>query len=246
MIEGVSTTTTTTTTETQGKSSLGKDDFLKLMIAQLQNQDPLEPMDGSQYSAQLAQFSSLEQMKNMNDTLKMSLDANYLLTQSVTNSMTAGLVGKEVKVAVDKINYTGQDKTQIGYELLDNAGTLEVNIYTKDGVLIKTFDDLEKDAGQYKLDWDFTDNSGNKLSVGEYKVEVKAKNQNLKDMKVPQYLVGKISGVRFSQNGATLLVNGTEYKISDVFEVVDDDVLSQTGNTTADTDSENDKDKNES
>ena len=52
------------TTTAQGKSSLGKDDFMKLMISQLKNQDPLNPMDGTEFSAQLAQFSSLEQLSN--------------------------------------------------------------------------------------------------------------------------------------------------------------------------------------
>ncbi|PID62474.1 MAG: flagellar hook capping protein [Ignavibacteriae bacterium] len=241
MIEGVSTATNATpNVETQGKSTLGKDDFLKLMIAQLQNQDPLEPMDGSQYSAQLAQFSSLEQMKNINDTLNLSLDANYLLAQSVNNSMTAALVGKEVKVASDTITYQGQEQAQIGFELLSDTGSLEVNIYNENGVLVKKFDNLEKGAGQYKLNWDFTDNTGGNLSVGKYTVEIKAKNNNLKDMEVPQYIVGKISGVRFSNDGASVIVNGIEYQVSDVAEVVDTDVLAQTGD---DSSSENDNDE---
>ena len=97
MVNGVNANTNSTQFATKSKSDLDKDAFLKLMIAQLQNQDPLEPLDGTDYSAQLAQFSSLEQMQNINDTLNMSLDANYLLTQSITNTMTAGLIGKGSK-----------------------------------------------------------------------------------------------------------------------------------------------------
>jgi flagellar basal-body rod modification protein FlgD len=135
MIDGVSTTSNNSVAyATNSKSDLDKDAFLKLMIAQLQNQDPLEPMDGSDYSAQLAQFSSLEQLQNINDSLNMSLDANYLLTQSINNTMTAGLIGKEVKIAGDTVKFEGQDNTIIGYDLIAPASELEINIYDSNNV----------------------------------------------------------------------------------------------------------------
>jgi flagellar basal-body rod modification protein FlgD len=245
MIDGVSTASNTSIEyAANSKSSLDKDAFLQLMIAQLQNQDPLEPMDGSDYSAQLAQFSSLEQLQNINDSLNMSLDANYLLTQSINNTMTAGLIGKEVKIAGDTVKFEGQDETIIGYDLIAPAHELEVNIYDSNNLKVKTFDDLELEAGQYKLNWDFTDNSGNKVNVGEYRVEVKAKNLGLTDMEVAQYFVGIIDGVRFSPNGTSLVVNDIEYSISDVFEVV---AGGQSSNVTEETsgEEEDESDENE-
>lgn len=74
---------TTQNTTTKSTSELGKDDFLKLLMTQLQNQDPLKPMDDSQFIAQMAQFTSLEQMKNMNTSM--------LTTQAT------GMIGKTVK-----------------------------------------------------------------------------------------------------------------------------------------------------
>ena len=90
-------TSTTTQTQTAQAKLLGKDDFMKLLLAQLKNQDPLNPMDGTDFTAQLAQFSSLEQLSNLNTELKV---------QSV-NQMTLGyaqsvnMIGKEV-VASDR------------------------------------------------------------------------------------------------------------------------------------------------
>ena len=205
---------------TKSNSEMDKDAFLKLMIAQLQNQDPLEPLDGTDYSAQLAQFSSLEQMQNINDTLNMSLDANYLLTQSITNTMTAGLIGKEAKIAGDTVKFEGQDTTIIGYELPAPADSIVVNVYDSNGAKVKTFSDLDTDAGQYKLNWDFTDDMGNKVSVGEYRVEIEARTRSLQPMEVAQYFVGIIDGVRYSANGTSIVINNLEYQVSDVFEIV--------------------------
>lgn len=221
MVNGVNTSTDSAQYATKSNSDLDKDAFLKLMIAQLQNQDPLEPLDGTDYSAQLAQFSSLEQMQNMNDTLNMSLDANYLLTQSITNTMTAGLIGKEVKIAGDTVTFEGQDQTTIGYELVAPAHEMEIIIYNEHNQKIKTFDNLELEAGQYKLNWDFTDDQGNKMPVGDYRVEINATGQSIKDMEVAQYFVGIIDGVRYSPNGTSIVVNDLEYQVSDIFEVVE-------------------------
>ena len=74
---------------TKGKTELGKNDFLSLMLTQLKYQDPLEPVEGSEFTAQLAQFSSLEQLTNMSEALTNSVNANYQLTQSVNNTMIA-------------------------------------------------------------------------------------------------------------------------------------------------------------
>ncbi|MCR5691906.1 MAG: hypothetical protein K6G62_06770 [Eubacterium sp.] len=84
-LEDLAYNNTSTTTNTRGSSELGKEEFLELLVCQMQNQDPLEPQDNSAFTAQLAQFSSLEQMTNMNDTL--------------TNSTAFGLVGKTVSVS---------------------------------------------------------------------------------------------------------------------------------------------------
>jgi flagellar basal-body rod modification protein FlgD len=221
MIEGIgSTNNSDVHYATKSNSELDKDAFLKLMIAQLQNQDPLEPLDGTDYSAQLAQFSSLEQMQNINETLNMSLDANYLLTQSITNTMTASLIGKEAKIAGDTVKYEGQAETNIGYDLIAPAHSLEIKIVDKNGATVKTFDDPDKSEGQHKLTWDFTDDNGNKVNVGDYKVVINAKTRGLQPMEVAQYFVGIINGVRYSGNGTSIVVNDLEYLVADVFEIV--------------------------
>ena len=204
----------------QGKSALGKDDFLKLMMEQIKNQDPLEPLDGSEYTAQLAQFSSLEQLSNMNESLNQSIDANYLLTQAVNNTLTAALIGKDAKVNSNSIDYNGQSKAQFGYTLPTSATTVTVKILDASGRVVKTFDSVPKTAGEHKLSWDFTDNEGEKVATGQYTFKVEATGANGEPMVIDTYSIGMIEAVRFNETGTALVINGVEYSLGEIFEIL--------------------------
>ena len=98
---------------TNSNSVLGKDDFLQLLITQLKNQDPLNPTDGTEFASQLAQFSSLEQLTNLNDAIQQNMNNSYYLTQSINNSLASNLVGKNVTVLSDSITNSGQGETEL-------------------------------------------------------------------------------------------------------------------------------------
>ncbi len=205
---------------TNSKSSLGKDDFMKLMISQLKNQDPLNPMDGTAFSAQLAQFSSLEQLTNLNDYMKQSIDANAALTQSINNTLITGMIGKEVKVSGSDFAVNGQSSFTLGYKLPADAKSAQIKIYNEAGALIKVIDGAPTGAGSHKLSWDLTDNTGSKVPNGNYKFEVEASNMSGEKMTLDTFKVGLLSGVRFTDKGTVLIVDGAEYAISDISEVM--------------------------
>ena len=220
MVDPITSTSTSSTQQTTGKSSLGKDDFMKLMISQLKNQDPLNPMDGTAFSAQLAQFSSLEQLTNLNTYMKQSIDANATLTQSINNTLITGLIGKGVKLSGGDIKVNGQDSITLGYNLPTEAKTAQIKIYNKSGALVKTIDGISTSSGSNKLSWDLTDNNGNKLPTGNYKFEVDAVNLSGDNMTLDIYKIGTIDGVRFTDQGTVLLVGGAEYSLADIAEVL--------------------------
>ena len=200
---------------------MGKEDFLKLMLAQLQNQDPLSPMEGTEFAAQLAQFTSLEQLMNLNDSMDVSINANYLLSQSINNTLAATLIGKEVKLNGNSFQNNGQENTTLGYNLSTAASSVTVKIYNESGALIKTIENAPKNSGDNKLIWDFTDNDGNSVPEGKYRFEVEPKDAESNLLSYSTYVLGKIDGVKFTENGTMLVVNGSEYNLSDIMEIYD-------------------------
>jgi flagellar basal-body rod modification protein FlgD len=172
-----STSSASTSSTSSSNTSVTKNDFLKLLIAQMKNQDPLNPMDGTQYVSELAQFSSLEEMQNMNDNLTTSINANYTLTQSINNTLAANLIGKDVEVTASTVTYSGQTTdAEIGYNLPSNASDVSMTITNSSGSVVRTITGLSKTSGDNQLSWDYTDNSGSKLPEGTYTYALSATN----------------------------------------------------------------------
>ncbi len=199
---------------------MGKDDFLKLMLTQMRNQDPMNPMESAEFAAQLAQFTSVEQLMNLNESMKTSLDANFMLSQSINNTLAATLIGKEAKLDTTEFRYNGQDEQILGYNLSSNAKSVTVKIYSESGALVRVIENVSGNAGDNKLSWDFTDNKGEKVPNGEYRFEVTATDYNGNAVNVNSFLFGKIDGVRFTDTGTKLIVNGVDYNLADITEIL--------------------------
>jgi flagellar basal-body rod modification protein FlgD len=222
MVDSISNLFNTQNTAGQGagKSVLGKDDFMRLMIEQLKNQDPLSPADSSEYSAQLAQFSSLEQLANISDAINQSIDANNILTQTINNTLAATLIGKSIKVDGGDFSYKGQKNITLGYNLPSQASSVEINIYDSEGNKVRTITDVPKESGEHKLSWDFTDNNGNKVANGDYKFEVVAKDTSGQELTVEIFKSGIINSIKYTASGTKFVVDDNEYYLSNVTEIL--------------------------
>ncbi len=212
-------TSTTTNPTTTSTSSLGKDDFLKLLVTQMQNQDPLNPLDGSEYVAQLAQFSSLEQLTNINSSLSQNLSATQVMTQSIGNSLAATLVGKEVRASANAIQFSGTGTVSLGYNLGSDAGSVDVKVYDSSGTLVRTIGGLSVDSGDHSFTWDGTNDAGTQLGAGKYTFSIEAKDASGNTMNASTYITGKISSLRFRSDGTYFVIDGTEVSIADVLEI---------------------------
>ncbi len=224
MINSVNTTTntqptTTTTSSTSASNTLGENSFMQLLIAQMQNQDPMSPMDGTQFAAQLAQFSSLQQLQDLNTSMTTSINANYALTQSINNTLSSTLIGKNVKLGGGSFQNNGQGSIQLGYTLPSNAASVSISISDANGNVVKTLNNLPTASGDNQLSWNFSDNNGNTLPNGNYTYTVNATGSDGSSMTTTPFIEGTISGVQFGANGASLMVGNSQYQLSDVLEI---------------------------
>ena len=171
MIEGLipSTGSTTTTTPASAQQPLGKDDFLQLLVAQLSAQDPLNPMDSREFSAQLAQFSALEQMTNINSTLEELVTAQL----AMGNSSMISLIGKLVDVPGNSFEHTQGEATSLAYSLNSEASSTTIEVYNAAGTLVNTFNGAGA-AGSNLANWNGLDSEGNPAGSGLYTFKVQA------------------------------------------------------------------------
>jgi flagellar basal-body rod modification protein FlgD len=199
---------------------LGKDDFLRLLTVQLQHQDPLEPQQNTEMVAQLAQFSSLEQLENMNRNLASSLDLDLILTQVLNNTAAAGLIGKSVLAGGRSVVLDASgDAVPINFDLAANANSLTVAIYDESGTLVRKIEESGIEAGRRSIEWDGKDSSGNSLSGGTYTFQVTATDGEGNSIDVSPLVMGSVDVVKFVNGEAVLVIGGVEVAISQIIEI---------------------------
>jgi flagellar basal-body rod modification protein FlgD len=235
---GTGTTGTPTTTEppkgaaepskggtSQTKSiSMGKDDFLKLLVAQLKNQDPLNPMDGKDSAAQLAQFSSVEQLMTLNETMASqskssaelltainelkttSAEQNDGLMQMIEGQMAIGLVGK---TGVTTGNTTFIDRDGKGSLFVDagtRSGAARVTLTNAKGEAVGTFDIGRLGTGQQAVDLDQFIPADQKLPAGKYTYTVEVATDGGSWQAIKTYTTGRITGLKYDKGNPILTI----------------------------------------
>ncbi|PZQ62064.1 MAG: flagellar hook capping protein [Sphingomonas taxi] len=162
----------TNATATTGKSTLGQSDFVRLMTAQLQYQDPLSPQDNTQMVAQMATFSQVAGISEMSSTLAGI--ASRLGTTSSGDAM--GFVGRTVLTEGKTAYERTTGGIMGGVELTNSATDVDVTITDKNGVAVKNIQLGKQDAGTVDFSWDGKDDAGNAVENGPYTVTVEAAN----------------------------------------------------------------------
>lgn len=153
------------------QTDLGKEDFLKLLVTQLANQDPLAPSDPTQFVSQLAQFTSLEQLVNVNQ----GLDVLAISQTAATSAQMVSFVGKEVLFSSSQllVDSPGEDQ-QLRFELADDAESVTITLKDASGKVVRTLEAGGLEAGPQEIAFDGDDDGGNPLAEGTYTFEVQA------------------------------------------------------------------------
>lgn len=201
------------TTSANGSSkvfnkSLDQNAFLTLFLTQLKYQDPTNPMESYELASQLAQFSSVEKLSDINTNLaalKSSL-------ASLTNAQMVNLIGKQVVAQANTLQVTNGKASTGQYQFDLASGTAKVTIAISDengnAVRTKTID--SQAGGQYQVDWDGLDNSNNKVSDGAYTFAVEAVDGNGNALEVSSSVSGMAYSFRMDQGSQYLILDGPD------------------------------------
>ena len=201
--------TYSSTTTAKKANTMDKDAFLTMLLAQLKNQNPLNPMDGTQFAAQLAQFSSLEQLQNLNTTMS-SLPA-YM--KSFNNAQMVGMIGNEAVAKGNVVNVSGST-TNIPFSLPSDIQKGTINIYNSSGSKVGTASLGSLKAGINSVGWN---TSG--LSTGNYTFDISATDASGKAVTADALISGKVTGASFKNDIAYLTINGQEVAFSNVVAI---------------------------
>ncbi len=204
------------TAKTTKDAVMGKDDFLKLLVAQLQNQDPLSPEDPTAFTAQLAQFSSLEQLTTLNASMDKLVSSNT----SSQGLSTLSTIGKDVAYSGSSFNFTG-DSIQLGYKLDNAASAVSLDLQL-DGATVATLEGKELGAGNHYMTWDGLTQDGLKAASGNYTIVLQAKAADGKSVAASPLIRSEVTGVDLSgQSGGTIITKAGAIPFTSILGIYD-------------------------
>jgi flagellar basal-body rod modification protein FlgD len=186
------------------------DAFLSLLVTQLQNQDPLEPMKSQEFTNQLVQFSGVEQQLATNDKLDSLLD----LQNGSRAGSAVNYIGHEIEAEGNQLSL--QDgSASFAYELNDNAAGAVIQIANGEGNVVRTLE-AETTAGRHEMTWDGTDGDGNALPDGAYTMNLLAVDAENKTVQSTTSVFGRVTGVETSGDGVLLNIGDIGVDLSQV------------------------------
>ena len=213
-VEGIGATYGETSPYTRPEEKLGRDDFLNLLITQLKHQNPLNPVESTEFAAQLAQFSSLEQLFGVNEAL-----TDIQETLSVQeNGNVLDYIGKVVKTSNNMMFIKDSQMDSSAYTLKGRAN-VTISIYNYEGVEVRRIYAGWKDAGEHDLVWDGRDNNGDMVGDGIYIFELDAMDEDGLVVPYNTYHSGEVTGVTYQGSIPYLMIGNKLVAPENIIEV---------------------------
>tara|TARA_B100000686_G_scaffold341384_1_gene418707 strand:- start:2403 stop:3065 length:663 start_codon:yes stop_codon:yes gene_type:complete len=205
-----------TAAQVKGKNgALGKDEFMKLLIAQLQAQDPNSPMDAQDFSAQMAQFSSVEQMFNVNSNLEnLQKSQNAMMNNSAVN-----LIGKAIDAPGNGATLKSGKTTTFSYSLPEDANQVVIDIFDSTGIKVASLTENAQKQGINSVIWSGLNDKGKPFPEGEYTFEVHAFDQEGDEMLAKLFADGIVTEVTFEDGVSYAIANGNKIPTADINRV---------------------------
>lgn len=209
---------------TQSLMDSTQDRFLTLLVTQLRNQDPLNPMDNAEVTSQIAQLSTVNGITQLNNTL-LALSGQMDVSQSM---QAAGLIGKSVLVPGEKIRLgsdpadpTSKAATPFGIDLLSNAASVKAHITDSAGQVVRSIDLGELKEGVHSFQWDGKGNGGAELSDGAYTLRIEALDADEQKVAAQALEYGNVSSVAYSSSGLRIDLGAAgTYSLLDIRKIM--------------------------
>lgn len=218
MTDPVSLSALSGTSNTQDRTALGKDEFMTLLLTQLQNQDPMSPLEPHEFAAQLADFTSVEQLAQLNDGMNMQLESQSLATALSKTSFSAALLGKSILALGNDIvipERTNDGSITVDVGAAGGSGTLTV--YDQDGKEVYSGDVGQLEGGRQSI------LLPDELESGTYSYKLDVEGVDGTKVPVTTYTMGTVDRVLFENGAIMLRMGGLDVVLESLVEIADQD-----------------------
>jgi flagellar basal-body rod modification protein FlgD len=199
-----------------GNAELGKDAFMKMMLAQMKNQDPTNPTPSHEMAAQLAQFSSLEQLSNINTSIEGLKQA----TAPAGNYQALAFIGKKVSgdgAAVTRAK--GDTKHDFNFDLMGDVQKAKITVKDAAGNVVRTYQMANLKKGANSMEWNGLQEDGTPARTGDYKFVIEATSSTGQKVYAKTNFEGRITGMNFGADGPILMVGKKQVRMSEVKKI---------------------------
>ena len=197
--------------------ALGPDVFLRLLVTQLQSQDPTNPVQNEDFVAQLAQFTTLEQTTSTNKLLEQLIGQDTQRTQlDLVN-----LIGRTVVTQGDTVSMAKEDQPTLGYALSGEARLVTIQILNSGKQVIRTLEstDIQK-TGAHQVQWDGLNDSGDRVPEGVYQFKVKAEDVNKQPVPNFTFARERVVTIAFGTESPVVLQSGKTLHTDDILSIL--------------------------
>jgi flagellar basal-body rod modification protein FlgD len=197
------------------KKDLGEEEFLTLLMTQLGNQDPMNPMESAKFMDQLSAMNTVEQLMAANERLE-----NLMMgLSSLNNQSSVGLVGKTIVARGDTVSHSSEEVTEFKFEVGEPVAKASITVKDSEGQIVDVIDVGATETGIQSLDWDGTGPEG-VLPDGDYTFEIHAQNEHGDPVETRTYITGVVEEIRFDNGYPMLVIGGDRVGLDAILRIL--------------------------
>jgi flagellar basal-body rod modification protein FlgD len=201
--------------DTGERTTLGKDAFLKLLVAQMQNQDPLEPQSNEQFIQQLAQLTQVEELMDMNK----GFESIFMALNSMNNSSMTQLLGTQVVAYGNQFHYSGEGDIDIHYQANVETSACKMIVKDEGGSVVWAGPVENLESGEGSFSWSGEDFDGNPLEEGNYTFSLEGTTSDGTPVEINEIMVGVVDGMSYLEGIPQPSISGIQFDLSMVLRV---------------------------